>query len=133
MGLTFWKRLGERRISERVPAQMPVAVQVVDGRADRALTSEQEAHLVNISASGCCLALSTLFINGLHLHRCLAEPDALAVLVILPVDGSRVHMQKGRVRWINREFNDSRMCFRVGIQFYESDLPKGWRDWLKNQ
>lgn len=131
MALAFWKRLAERRSDERIAAKAPITLRVVDAKTGQALTSEQRGVLINLSSGGCCLALANLFVDGVHLHRCLAEPDTLEVLVSLPANGSREHLQSGRVRWINREFSDESFCFRVGVQFVQRGLPAGWRNWIR--
>ncbi len=92
------------------------------------VSSSLPAKVINLSETGCCLALPTLSLEGFHLQRCLNAGDdyLLEIEIRSPQGGAWVVLAEAR--WSNRDWGQEEFPFRVGARFVGPvALPANWR------
>ena len=113
---------GRRWKGKRYSIRLPISLFLRDEESRRILSEPQSGSLVDISQGGACLRLPGVFSNGRHLFYgpldlpsqslCLEFPslsnesDKVFVLHVWPV-------------WLDRDFSDKSMPFRMGVSFLE--------------
>ena len=124
----LWKKLRERRAANRLDTMLGARVRVVEATSHGALVPFLAARLVNLSETGCLLALPSLALDGINLTRCVnnGEDYLLEIEIASPRGGTWVMLAE--VAWANQDGDQPDHLFQLGARFSGAvALPRNWR------
>ena len=127
--MKLWPFHVERRADPHRKVELAASFQVRDDFSGALLTPENPALIIDLSPSGCCLALDQLDPGGFHLHRCLEEPQDYPLELKVRLHGGEAVVLRAEVKWLNRELRATGPPFRVGLRFCQEQggAPLAWR------
>jgi hypothetical protein len=127
--MKLWPFHMERRAEPHRKVELAASFQVRDEFSGTHLTPEHPALIIDLSPSGCCLALDQLDPGGFHLHRCLEEPGDYPLELRVRLNGDEPMVLRAEVKWLNRELRATGRPFRVGLRFRQGarGTPLPWR------
>ncbi|MBA4358737.1 MAG: hypothetical protein C0405_13540 [Desulfovibrio sp.] len=124
----LWKKLRERRATGRLDTMLGARFRVVEATSHGALVPFLPARLVNLSETGCLLALPSLALDGINLLRCInnGEDYLLEIEIVSPQAGTWVMLAEAV--WANQDGDCQGYSFQVGARFTGPvALPRNWR------
>lgn len=128
MVLDLWKKLRERRVANRLDAMLGARVRVVEATGRGALFPFFPARLLDLSETGCRLALPCFDVNGFHLQACVKCGDdyLLEIEIASPLGGTWVMLAEAA--WATRDGDSGEHPCRLGARFTGAvALPRNWR------
>lgn len=126
--LRLWHKWRDRRSLLREELLIQARLWVVEALTQGRLTTEHPVRVVNLSEGGCCLALPTLALEGMHLQRCLNCGEDYLVELELALPGGGTWRLVGEVLWTNRAWEQEAFAFRLGLRFVGPvALPQNWK------
>ena len=123
-----WNRTKkERRLNQRVDAPLEARIRILDAGARMPLTEKAGARVVDISRSGCRLAMDSNSVRGFELAQCCKLPgDFLLELSILPPSGG-AWILGANLLWIDRRNADPPL-YHLGLKYEEPvALPSSYQ------
>ncbi len=120
----------ERRSGRRVHTSLEAQLAVMDAMTRRPLTPRGRARVVDLSESGCRLAVDSLNLDGFQLTNCREFPQDYRLELCLAPPGGGTWRVGANLVWINR--NQDGVPFKLGVKFEEPvALPGSFKRLLR--
>ena len=107
----------ERRAARRVHTTLEAELAVMDALTRRLLTPQGRARVVDLSPSGCRLAVDSLSLGDFPLSNCREFPQDYRLELCLAPPGGGTWRVGANLVWINR--NRDSAPFKLGVRFEE--------------
>ena len=112
--------VGRRWKGKRYSIRVPISLFLRDEESSRVLSGPQSGMLVDISQGGACLRLSSVFSDGCHLFYAPIDSPGQSLYLEFPSltsESDKDFVIQVRPVWLDRDFSDESMPFRVGVAF----------------
>ncbi|MCD6387920.1 MAG: PilZ domain-containing protein [Desulfobulbaceae bacterium] len=113
---------GRRWKGKRYSIRVPISLFLRDEESSRVLSGSQIGTLVDISKGGACLRLPGVFSDGHHLFYAPLDSPGQSLYLEFPSlsnEPDKVFVLQVRPVWLDRDFSDNLMPFRMGVAFLE--------------
>ncbi|MEA3546679.1 MAG: PilZ domain-containing protein [Thermodesulfobacteriota bacterium] len=113
---------GRRWKGKRYSIQVPISLFLRDEESSQVLSEPQSGTLVDISQGGACLRLPGVFSDGCHLFYAPLDTPGQSLYLEFPSlsnESDKAFVLQLRPVWLDRDFSDKSMPFRMGVAFLE--------------
>lgn len=119
--------VGRRWKGKRYSIRVPVSLFLRDEESCRVLSGPQSGFLVDISLMGACLRLPRVLSDGCHLFYAPLDSPGQNLYLEFPSlsnESDKVFVIQVRPVWLDRDFTDESIPFRMGVAFLEEFSKK---------